>query len=199
MLARHSEAQIALDIPFRGDRDYVHSTDLFAALDGHAQQFLGTSAYLKRLTCRRRARRQVFAQFRPDPSAFGTFALATQDTILEGWLLETRMPVIRHIAFDEASIARNAICEQGRVCLRSSVQGYSAFEQLIVLLKLLCAKSRLGAWVFTAIDLDCPLTQLAPLAVQRKQLVLGRLLDATLYQDGLPAGQMQMVLPPPMV
>ncbi|HUE64547.1 MAG TPA: hypothetical protein VMO78_09255 [Rhizomicrobium sp.] len=195
MLARQSQAEIVLEMPLRGRRDYVHSTDLFAALDGLAEAFLGSGAYLKTLNLRRRAHCQTTACFRPDANAFGTFAFAARGWIMEGWLVENSLPITRRIEFDEGAIAKLAISDHGCVGLRAPIQGYSAFEQLIVLFKMLCAQSHPGAWLLTAIDLDRPLSTQAALAVSRTQLVLGRMIDAMLYQDGSPAGRMQMVLP----
>jgi hypothetical protein len=195
MLARRPEARIALDIPLRGARDYIHSTDLFAALNTLAGSFLGEGAYLKSLTLRRQAHRQVAAWFRPDANAFGHFVFAAPDQTVEGWLMEESAPVTRRIAFDEAAIARQAVCEPGRVSLPGPVAGSAAFEQLIVLFKLLCAQSHPGKWLFTSIALDRPLCEQAAPAVSRTQLVLNRMVEALLYQDGLPAGRMQMVLP----
>jgi hypothetical protein len=195
MLARQSQARVALDIPLRGARDYVHSTDLFGALDALADQLVGPNAHLKTLRLRRLAYRQVVAQFEPHADAFGSFAFAARGRLVEGWLVEDPAPITGRIAFDEAAIARQAVSEQGRVFLRSPVQGYSSFEQLIVLIKMLCAQSLAGHWLFTSIDLDGPLLKEAALAVSRTQLVLGRMMDAMLYQDGSPGGRMQMVIP----
>jgi hypothetical protein len=182
-----------LDIPFRGERDYVHSTDLFAALDELAGSILGPDAYLKMLTLRRRAYRQVAVRFQPDPGAFGTFTFAASEGAVEGWLMEDPGPITRRIAFDEGAIAQQAICGQGRVLLQSPVTGYDPFEQLVVLFKLLCAQSLPGKWLFTSITLNRPLSKRAALAVSRTQLVLNRMVEAMLYQDDAPAGRMQMV------
>lgn len=197
MLARRSEVRIALDIPFRGARDYVHSTDLFAALDELSGSFLGPDAYLKSLTLRRRACRSVAARFCPDPDAFGTFTFAASQWVVEGWLTEDPAPINRRIVFDEAAIAQQAVCGQGRVLLQSPVTGFDPFEQLIVLFKMLCAQSHPGPWLFTSIALNQPLSRQAALSVNRTQLVLGRMVEAVLSQNGLPAGRMQMVQSPP--
>ena len=184
-----------MDIPFRGERDYVHSTDLFAALDELAGSFLGPGAYLKTLSLRRLAHQQVAARFQPEPDAFGTFVFTAPEWTVEGWLVENPVPITRRIAFDEAAIAQRAACGRGRVFLQSPVTGYSPFEQLIVLFKMLCAQSHPGRWLFTSIALECPLSKQAVLSVSRTQLVLSRMVEAMLYQNGLPAGRMQMVQP----
>lgn len=193
MHACGSEAGIALDIPFRGDRDYVHSTDIFLALDELAGASLGPGAYLKVLTLRRQAHHRVTAQFKPALGAFGTFLFAAPERTVEGWLVEDMAPVIRRLAFDETAIAQRAVSEQGRVLLPAPVTGYTPFEQLIVLFKMLCAQSRPGRWLFTSIDLERPLAAQAALAVNQTQLVLNRMVEAVLSQDGVPAGRMQMV------
>ncbi|HEY2008165.1 MAG TPA: hypothetical protein VGH23_04195 [Rhizomicrobium sp.] len=193
MLARRSEARIALDTPFRGARGYVHSTDLFAALDELSGSLLGPGAYLKSLTLRRRAYHSVVARFRPDPDAFGTFTFAASQWVVEGWLVEDSTPISRRIAFDEAPIAQQAICGQGRVLLQSPVAGYDPFEQLIVLFKMLCAQSHPGSWLFTSIALNQPLSRQAALSVTRTQMVLGRMVEAVLSQNDVPAGRIQMV------
>jgi hypothetical protein len=194
MLARPIESSIAFDIPFRGGRDFVHSTDLFAALDGLAGKFLAPRAHLKNLTLRRQAHRQVAAHFLPHPDTFGSFALALPHQTLEGWLVESPAPITRHIAFDEVEISRAAVSEPGRVFLPAPVKGYSGFEQMIVLFKMLCAQSHPGAWLFTGIDLNRNLGREARLAVSRTQTVLNRLVDARLDQDGEMVGRVRMVL-----
>jgi hypothetical protein len=184
----------ALDIPLRGNRDYVHSTDLYAALDNLASRFLAPRAHVKNLTLHRQARRQAAAQFLPHPDAFGTFALALPHQTLDGWLVEQNAQITRRIAFDEEQIARGAIARPGEVFLRTPVQGFSGFEQMIVLFKILCDQSGAGAWMFTGIDLDKPLSAHAALGVRRTQTVLDRVINAELHQNGEASGRLQMVL-----
>jgi hypothetical protein len=194
MLARAIESSIALDIPFRGGRDYVHSTDLFTALDGLEEKSLAPRAHVKNLTLRRRAQCQVSAHFLPHPDAFGSFALALPHQAVEGWLVESATPVTRRIAFDETAILRAAVSEPGRIFLPAPVEGFNGFEQMIVLFKMLCAQIHSGAWLFTGIDLDRPLDGKTSLAVSHTQTVLGRLVEATLDQDGETMGGVRMVL-----
>jgi hypothetical protein len=195
MLAGQTDTAIALDIPFRGSRDYVHSTDLFAALTALAGTF-APGAYPQSLVLRRPARHQVEAHFSPHLDAFGTFALASPRRTAQGWLVERGSPITRRIAFDETAISTAAVAEPGQVFLTASVAGYSAFEQMIVLFKMLCAQSRAGAWLFTALELARPLRDGAALGLTRTQTVLDRLVEADLDQDGQPAGRARMVLPP---
>jgi hypothetical protein len=187
------ETGVALDVPFRGNRDYVHSTDLFEALENHSRA-LSPGSYLKNLILRHPARRQVRAQFTPQRDAFGTFELALPHRVLPGWLMEDRSPIMRRVAFDEAAIAREAIVEPGRAFLSAPVNGYSGFEQMIVLLKMLCAQIHPGPWLFASVALDRSLTGQTSIEVRRSQTVLGRMIDARLHQGGRETGRAQMVL-----
>lgn len=193
MLARQAEAPVILDTPFRGERDYIHSTDLVAALDGLGGRF-SRQMYLKNIELRRPAHRQVEAHFEQRPDAFGSFALDDGKQIARGWLVESCSPIARRIPFDESAIAQAAINEPMRVSLSAPVAGYSGFEQMIVLFKLLCAQSRTGKWVFTAMTLTRPLEAEEPMILHQSQKVLGRLIVAELHQADCLVGRMQMVL-----
>jgi len=197
MLAHVAGPGVTLDVPFRGQRDYVHSTDLYASLEKLAERnrvSKSSQAYVKRLTLRKKAHRQVSAYFLPHSDAFGTFSLSMAGQKVEGWLVETCVPITRQVAFDESGIALKAVVEPGRAFLREAVKGFSSFEQAIVLLKVLCAQHDIGPWLFTNIALDRPLVEDALLGVSRMQTVLDRLIDARLFQNGQESGRLQMVL-----
>ena len=72
---------------------------------------------------------------------------------------------------------------EARIALDISFPGYA---------RLCPFHSHPGTWLFTSIALDRPLSRQAVLSVSRTQLVLSRMVEAMLYQNGLPAGRMQM-------
>ena len=171
----------------------MHSTDLFAALSELGEKFR-LRPFLKNLVLRRLAHRQVEAHFEPRSDAFGTFALAGAGQVIQGWLVESRNPITRRVAFDESAIAEAIIAEPGRVFLSAHVAGYSGFEQMIVLFKTLCLQSHAGAWFFTTLELTEPLRDDAPIALHQSQKILNRLIVADLHQMGRPIGRVQMAL-----
>jgi hypothetical protein len=184
-----------LDIPLRGGRDYVHSTDLFAALGRLAQEKLSPDAWLCKMVLRKPAVRQVEAHFAPHDSAFGTFELRSEGDVTAGWLVETKRDIERRISFDETPICSAAVARAGCVFLSAPVDGYTSFEQAIVLFKLLCKQIRAGEWRFTAIDLANRLRENLALELVLQQTILGRGVDAALRQNQQSIGRVQMILP----
>src|SRR5215472_15350260 len=111
MLAPLAEPSMTLDIPFRGQRNYAHSTDLYAALETLVRRMDTPQTYVNGLTIRKKAHRQVSAHFLPHSDAFGAFSLSMSGQRVEGWLVETTAPITRRIAFDETRIALKATVE----------------------------------------------------------------------------------------
>ena len=183
-----------LDIPLRGRRDYVHSTDLFAALGRLAEAQLSSEAWLRKLVLRKAAFHQVEAHFTAKDSAFGTFELRNRDQTTAGWLVESDRSIERRIAFDEAPVRDAAIAQLGRVSLSTPIKGYTSFEQMIVLLKLLGAQLHAGAWLLTAIDLSTRFHEHLPLEVVLQQTILNRGADVQLCQNRQSIGRTQIVL-----
>jgi hypothetical protein len=183
-----------LDIPMRGERTYIHSTDLLHSLDLLVKTRLSSEAWVRRLVLRKPAIRQIEAHFEFQESAFGSFVLSDGRDVLDGWLVETdRNMNVRRIAFDEERIAGSAIVTPGRAALLSAVAGYSSFEQAIVLLKILAAQVGTGHWVFTMLDLDLPFREGRPLECLLLQNILGRSIIAGLQQDNETVGRAQLV------
>ena len=194
MNAMQSKSTIVLDVPLRGARDYVHSSDLFAVLDGLAKIHLSPDAHLQSLVLRRMAFHQVIAHFAPHADAFGTFSLCLGQDVTEGWLVEGRDAIARRVAFDETPIERAAVSRTGRVLLPAPVAGYTSFEQMIVLFKILCAQLRRGHWLLTQMNLIAPFKDHLPRELATVQTVLGQLMKAELRQGRGSIGQAQMVL-----
>jgi len=184
-----------LDIPLRGMRDYVHSTDLHAALERLAKTQISPDAWLSKLVLRKPAYHQVDSYFTPQDVAFGTFELRSEGRQIAGWLVESQCEITRRISFDEAPVREAATICAGRVFLPAPIGGYSSFEQAIVLLKLLCTQIRYGKWLFTAIDMGCRFQEQLPLELALRQKILDRGIVAELQQDQRTIGRAQMVLP----
>jgi hypothetical protein len=184
----------ALDIPLRDARDYVHSTDLFAALGRLAEARLSPDAWLRKLALRGAAFHQVEAHFSPHDYAFGTFEFEDQGRTTAGWLVESKRDIGCRISFDEAPVCDAATLLPGRISLSAPVGGYTSFEQAIVLFKLLCMQFRVGEWRFTAIDLASRFREDLPLELVLQQTILGRSVIAELRQNQQSIGRVQMVV-----
>src|SRR5919205_593444 len=91
------------ELPFRGDRNYLHSTDLFPALSEYAQRHFSPTAFIENLILRRTIHHQVRIHFDEPEDAFGSFSVRNGMQRTKGWLVETNESVRRHIRFDEAA------------------------------------------------------------------------------------------------
>ena len=184
---------VELDIPLRGARNYVHSTDLFHAVEQMGVCRISKGIWLRELVLRRPANRQVDAHFQYHDAACGTFELCHDGDAISGWLVESDRPCSRHISFDEAAIARCATVSQQQVVLPYPVPGHSRFEQAIVLLKLLAEQMGPGDWAFASVRLEHPFTAHGALEVVLEQSLLGRGFMAALMQGGAVMGKSMFV------
>jgi hypothetical protein len=169
--------------PYRENRNYIHSADLYHALTDFAQDRLTPEAYLESLVLRREAVRQVRASFQPGPQSLGTFAFRTGEAQVRGWLLETEAQVFERVRYDESRAAAAAVCGRGSARFTEPVPGYTAFEQVIVLMK-----AASGQVIHEArlcqINLRRPLLEKTPLTLNLRQRIMQRFLDFEILQAG---------------
>ena len=194
MLARTIESSIALDIPFRGGRDYVQSSDLFAALEKVAKGCFTEHAYPQKLELRKLASHKVEASFAPHRAAFGTFAIRSGQTVMPGWLIETNRAIERRVVYDEAPVANAAVVQPGRVFLTTPILGYTALDQAIILLKILGAQLKVGRCLVAKLDLVRPFLEHLPVELNLLQTILGRSQIVAISQNLEAVGRIQNVL-----
>lgn len=185
-----------LDIPLRGGRKYVQSSDLFAALEKCAKERFAPSAYVRKLILRRMSFHTVEAYFIPQSAALGTFEVRNGHSTVTGWLIETARIIACRKPYDETPVLQAAIVQPGRIFLLSPVRGYTAFDQLIILSKIIGAQIAPGTWVFSRVDIESPLREDLPLELVLSQVVLSRCQIIDIRQEGRIVGRAQGVLQP---
>jgi hypothetical protein len=188
------QPNIALDIPFRGDRNYVQSSDLFATLEKFAKDCLSEHAYPQKLELRRMALHKVEASLVSSPLAFGTFEIRNGQAVTMGWLIETRHAIERRIPYDEAPVANAAIVEPGRVFLKAPIQGYTALDQVVILVKILGAQLKVGRCLVAKLDLSRPFREHMPVELNLLQTLLGRSQIIAISQNLEAVARIQTVL-----
>ncbi|MGA8762480.1 MAG: hypothetical protein WB562_06280 [Candidatus Sulfotelmatobacter sp.] len=169
-------------LPFRGLRNYLHSTDLFPALTSLAQQHFSPAAFVESMVLRRPVTHQVRASFVPEPKAFGTFRIRHLSQCIHGWLVETGVPISARVPFDEQTAVSAAICRRWFSCFHEPVQGYTAFEQLVVLMKVVSPQVGPHQWWFCRIELSAPLSESHPLSFAIRETVSDRFLVGDINQ-----------------
>jgi len=185
-----------LDISLRGERDYVQSSDLFTSLESFARKNFSALAYVQKIVLRRKSYRAVEAHFAQTPSALGTFELREGQHVTTGWLIETPRSITCRKPFDEAPVIRAAAVQAGHAQLPSPVPGYTAFDQVIILSKIIGAQIAAGTWVFSRADLDAPLREDIPIELVLSQVILSRCQILEIRQGDKAVGRAQGVLQP---
>ena len=189
------QAGCELITPLKGTRNYVHSTDLLAALESEACRRLGPGAWVRHLTIRRQATHLVEAWFEPRGDAFGAFRLQGPSQSLRGWLVESSRPVARRVQYAEESLLDSVRDEGDVAVLPGPVDGFTRYEQMVALFKALATRQVPGPWILAQIDLACPLPRLGPLEARYPRTVDGRLKFGVLSQNGAEIGAIRAILP----
>ena len=188
------QPRIALDIPYRGNRNYVQSSDLFAALERIARDRLSKDSYPQKLELRRLASCKVQASLAAHPSAFGTFEIRSGPAVTMGWLIETGQIIERRIPYDEAPVANVALVEPGRAFLAAPVHGYTALDQAVILVKILGAQLKVGRCFVAKLTCSKPFCEHQPVELNLLQTILGRSQIIAISQNLEPVARIQTVL-----
>jgi hypothetical protein len=171
-----------LSLPFREHRNYIHSADIFQALTALGQSCLGQDAYVSSLVLRQQAVHQVRISFEPQAQSLGTFSVRGGGAELRGWLIETGTEVLVRVPYDETPAAAAVLGGRGFAWFERPTPGYTAFEQLLVLLKAAGGQGKREAWL-CQINLRASMLEPMPLAVRLRQR-LRRFFSFEIVQDG---------------
>lgn len=159
---------VDLNLPYKGDRNYLHGTDMYAetvrVLNGVKPEILTGKC---RLVIHNVARQQCRLLYtflsdtakRPE-NLIAEFNFISNTDHLAAWLVETSRSVTDRIPYPESQITEKCIISDRSIKLTGKTR-FSAIEELVAMNKLLHmtqyppGESR---WYFTRIDLDRLLT-----------------------------------------
>jgi hypothetical protein len=170
---------VNLHLPYRGDRNYIHSADIFPVLADLAKARFTADAYVESLVLRRQAVRQIRVAFEAEPQMIGTFSFRAAGEKVSGWLVERDETVRLRVPYDESPARAAVVGGTGFARFAEPVAGYTAFEQLLVLLKVTSGLP--SAWLCQTI-FDRPLLDAYPLAVRLRHRAM-RFLAFEIIQD----------------
>jgi hypothetical protein len=189
------ERGFLLDLPFKGNRDYVHGTDLFDSLVARTAPAAAVSL---------RIHRMMHGLVRVDPweagdepgaalffyadESGGSRALAMHDS--------PRADKARRIPFDEAAIAARHVLHDQRIEMAHRDDA-TFIERWIVLNKLLhqhLFAAGHGRWIFTRIDVSALPATIGRTALVFRSRVGTRLTRVGIEADGRAIGDMYFSL-----
>lgn len=171
-----------LCLPYRSHRNYIHSADIFQGLTDLAQARFESDTYVESLVLRRQAARQVRVSFEPTPQAIGSFAFRAGARRVPGWLVETDAEIHTRVPYDESRAMAAVVGGAGLACFTAPVAGYTAFEQLLVLLKVVGGQGQRDAWLCQA-NLRGPLLNTKPLTVRLRLRAMVRFFAFEVMQN----------------
>ena len=193
--------QHLLETPYRGDRRYVHGTDIFAGLNSLVNSWeLPRRIFISELTLMRVSKNLCFAMLEPRvPSSEmqGVFWLSDESgRRIKGHLCESSRPPEQRLEYNERPLNEHSTI-RGMTLYAHRVGGFSVIQTVVGFMKILTATSvglREGRWMFSRLRLSQPL----PLNFQELEMRLVRTLPnqysrATIEMDGERIGQIQFV------
>lgn len=173
-----------LDLPFKGSRNYLHSTDIYPALVELVREQIGSDAWVSSLCLRRPFRNRILASFENSDAATGSFGIRNESNTITGSLTETRMPVTRRIPFDSSVVTASALLGSDSAEILHPSPGLTPLETFMGLMKLLANEVNPGQWWLCQINLDALISHAYPLKVHVSRNVEGEFLVFQLIQAG---------------
>jgi hypothetical protein len=131
---------------------------------------------------RRQASRQIKVSFQAEPQMIGTFGIRAGAEQVHGWLVETDAEVLLRVPYDESWAAAAVVGGAGFARFTEPVPGYTAFEQLLVLMKAASGQGGSDAWL-CRINMRRPLLNTRPLGVGLRLRAMQKFFSFEIFQE----------------
>jgi hypothetical protein len=185
---------LQLDLPFKGERKYLHSTDIYPALVDIARNRFGSEAWVDALTLRRPLTNVLQATFETATEFAGTFSLRKGSESIPGWLLDTGRPVTRRVPYDTSPIMAAAISFPGGARIVEPLPGFRMIDMVIGLMRIVINQVDTRRWWLCQLNLETPLAAVSPIQVCIQRNLGGRFLIMKIEQCGVVIGSARGIL-----
>jgi len=189
---------VPLGLSYKGERDYLHGSDIFQALSEWARATYGENVFVSRLSFRHLARSHCTVTTEPLQSSLaGEGKLIAQGAAVPFWLAETGQPVQERYAYDEDAVVAPLIMDaDSRQAVLPAVTA-SPIEEVIAVTKKLSnqvAPLSSGKWLFGQLQLNEPLTREGrPLRIVMRSLLASRFSINDIYYGERLIGNIRFV------
>ncbi|KAF1070183.1 MAG: hypothetical protein GAK45_00878 [Pseudomonas citronellolis] len=191
-----------LHLQYKGERTYLHGTDIYTAVNELAGSLL--NGYVSRIAFRKVAQQALIvvdalSEARGEAVADVTVASKADNAVLaKWWLVETETAVAGRYPYEEQLIARACNVDlQGRRLSKSRNTDFSLIEEIVAAHKVLCralAADADGRWLFAQLQLSAPLEQQVSTIEQINTAMLnGRMAASDLKLDGTKVGTIRFM------
>lgn len=193
--------RLPLDIKFKGNRNYIHSTDIFHAIEIATKAHFGAKAWVCLLGIRNLIYNNCFLilpekseELRIPHVAFVT--VKTGENKRNGFIITSDEPVLKRYQFDEKIIYHSTtIVEQS--ALQQYKTSFSPIEEAVSLTKLLhntLYPQQTGRWIFSELQLNSPFSDRDLFTITILQNLAGRMTTSTIIQNNKRIGRISFVL-----
>jgi hypothetical protein len=183
-----------LDLPFRGSRNYLHSTDIYPALMELIRAEFGVNAYVDSLTLRSPFACGIQVTFEAPSVSSGSFRVRCNSECTFAWLVETQRPITLRNPSDLPSVTNCAISGPGFALVSEPPPRQAPLDILVSLMKLVSSQVSEGHWWLCQISLDTPLIAVYPLEVRIHRNLGGRCLVFNIMQQNQFIGSARFML-----
>ncbi|WP_323011592.1 hypothetical protein [Castellaniella sp.] len=197
-----------LDLPYKGNRNYLHGSDIFNSLSSIADDVTGEKgSYIERLSFRGFARKSCFIEtISPDneKKVVGEvrYRACGMTEPVRAFIIETEMAVTGRATFNEASIVQDAVFDAAGSSAQILFDSeYSVIENIIALTKFLnysVVPDVDGKWVFGQLDLMFPLVKACEnVSVHMVKLINNKFSVNNIYLDKKKVGSIRFIVGAP--
>ena len=192
----------ALNLGFKGDRNYVQGGDIFNAVEREFRE-RDTNSYVSHISFRHFVRSDCDLVWeRPEDAetlvAQGRWSASTGEQPF--WVIESTRPVTGRRGFDEDRLLAPAMLSRDEIRLDQRSE-YTAIEEVIALTKRLSYAIEpdvSGKWVFGQLNLDRALAgEYSSLTIERANSIPGRFNVNRIIVDDEPVGDIRFIVGEP--
>ncbi|MCQ4346307.1 hypothetical protein NGA35_02430 [Pseudomonas stutzeri] len=191
-----------LQLQYKGDRAYLHGSDIFDAVNGLASGL--HHGYVSRIAFRRLATHALavvdeLPASGIDPVADITVSSRADNAVVaKWWLVETDVPVQGRYAYDEHLIAQACEVDGRARCLAKLRDvNFTLIEEVVAAHKVLCgalATEAGGRWLFAQLLLSTPLEgDVSKIELTNTALLNGKMAASDLRLDGAKVGSIRFM------
>lgn len=183
-----------LDLPFKGNRNYVRLADIFPALIELVQERFGLEARVDSLTIRRPLTRGILVSFKRSVTTSGSFRVRHGSECFPGWLMDTERSVPGRVPYDSSSLSDYVVAGSGFARILAPLPGHTEFDVLAGLMNLVARQVDPRFWWLCEMKLDSQLTMVYPVEVQLLHNLDGRCIECRILQGDIAIGSARLML-----
>ena len=193
-----------LNLKYKGDRKYLHGTDIYSAIVDYYSNTQPEPVFLQKLAFRSLAFKQCFIVDQQPEKKSSIIAdikikLLKSNSVLHHWLIHSNMDVTSSYPYDDSIVAKNAKLELSVEGIRDTYNpDFTAIEQIVALTKKLSYVINpgiTGNWLFGQLDLTTALPiKFTGVLIKRTKIINNHFSTNNIYVDDTLIGTIRFIV-----